>query len=203
MGVKNCCCCPVWKSTFGGNKKVRRCCSTANGIWLLVMVPGAMHRLWSDIRVLWARLSMIASARLKQTFSPKYQGIKKKTRIRLSTRSTAKSNCLQLVVSDNHTSSPPTSIFQSRRRRKEFGIPWAWIRILVRDFCCCCCEGSLGKMKPLLADNLVVSLMGSMGIEQEEDATALFPVGTLIQDLEKQTDKRRSEKEKKNYLDWG
>ena len=53
-------------------------------------------------------------------------------------------------------------------------------------------------MKPLLADNLVVSLMGSMGIEQEEDATALFPVGSLIQDLKKQTDKRRSEKEKNN-----
>ena len=29
-------------------------------------------------------------------------------------------------------------------------------------------------MKPLLADKLVVSLTGSMGVEQEEDATALF-----------------------------
>ena len=33
MGVKNCCCCPVWKSTFGGNKKVRKCCSTAKGMY--------------------------------------------------------------------------------------------------------------------------------------------------------------------------
>ena len=128
MGVKNYCCCPVWKSTFGGNKKFRRCCSTANGMWLLVMVPGAMHRLWSDIRVLWARLSMIASARLKQTFSPKYQGIKKNSRIRLSTRSTAKSNCLQLLVSDNHTPLPPLPFSNPDNAEKRLiGIPWAWI----------------------------------------------------------------------------
>ena len=57
-------------------------------------------------------------------------------------------------------------------------------------------------MKPLLADKLVVSLMGSMGVEREEDATALFSSCLLLLLLfdsgtkEKKPDKSRSEKEK-------
>ena len=57
-------------------------------------------------------------------------------------------------------------------------------------------------MKPLLADKLVVSLMGSMGVEREEDATALFSSRSFDSGpKEKKTDKSPSEKEKENYLD--
>ena len=41
------------------------------------------------------------------------------------------------------------------------------------DRCCCscrCCEWSLGKMKQLVADKLVVSLLGDLN-KREEDAT--------------------------------
>ena len=59
-------------------------------------------------------------------------------------------------------------------------------------------------MKPLLADKLVVSLTGSMGVEQEEDATALFSSWSFDSGpKEKKTDKSPSEKEKENTLTEG
>ena len=57
-------------------------------------------------------------------------------------------------------------------------------------------------MKPLLADKLVVSLMGSMGVEREEDATALFSSRSFDSGpKEKKTIRADQKKKKKSHLD--
>ena len=140
-------------------------------MWLLVMtrnhgaiVISVRHRLWSDI--LWAGLSMVPRRETDlnesgdETNSPESVG-------------TAKSKVLQLWWLVIKPSSPTSriSIFQSggRRKKKKLGFRGSeWI--LGRD-CCCCCEWSFGKMKPVIAVKLLVSLLR---VEREDDATALF-----------------------------
>ena len=77
---------------------------------------------------------------------------------------------LQLMSPVSIPSSPTSriSIFQFGWRRKEI-VNKSFK--LGRDCCCCSCEWPLWKMKPLVADKLVVSLLG---VEREEDATTLF-----------------------------
>ena len=139
------------------------------GIFFCI-IASVRHWLWSDM--LWAELSIVPVWNRPQrieieTCSPKsliYNGYHQK-----QTSANVVSGC-SLWSSYPPPSSPAFPFSNPDDAEKRLGLSLNSPRA---SDCGCCCEWSLatlGKMKPLVADKLVVSL----GVEREEDVTALF-----------------------------
>ena len=157
-------------------------------MWPLVLVPvhgHCYHYQWKASVVIWfSRSAIVDGTKFRLTNLSESQD---KKPVRWSTVGTAKNERLQLLSLVIIPSSPTSriSIFQSGwRRKKEIGILWVWINPRTRCYCFCCYEWSLGKMKPVVADKLAVSLLR---VERGDDTPLFFlcskePGGRQIDD---------------------
>ena len=146
-GCKNCCCWPVWKSTFGGNKNLEddavppmecdcwwwyrghgHCCRCHYQSKALIVIG---HPLSAIVDGALARLKQttLANQDFSEVVDPPW--IPPKVNV---------FNCCLLP------NFPHLVLLSGWGRKKEVGIPWVWINPRTRCRCCCCCEWSLGRL---------------------------------------------------------